>query len=149
MKEEIKKLTHQYVRGEIERTEVIEKASKFYKLDTYHEEGIIFNLFSHLFDDPEDNELRVARRAIIRVLDKYIKRRITLGEAGLWFWDVLHLNIDGNEAEEDLVSYLLYFYDNLDINGVIGRETEKVLVILKNVADSDKAQREIKEIFER
>lgn len=149
MREKISALTHQYVRGEIERTKVIEEASKCYKLNTHHKEGIIFNLFGHLFEDPEDNELSVTRRAIIRILTKYIKRVITLEDAELWFWDVLHLTIDGNAQEEELISYLLSYYDNLDINGITGKETEKVLEILKNVSDSDKAQHEIEKLFER
>lgn len=149
MKADILKATHQYVRGEIPRAEVIKKAGNYYKLNTYHEEGIISSLFSHLFEDPEDNELSVTRKAIMRILNNYLERKMTLEEAELWFWDVLHLNIDGPEQEEELISYLLYLYDNLAINGITGKETEEVLGILENVSDSERARRKIKEIFER
>ena len=147
IKKEIRELANTYVNGEMDRDLLIQKANQYYKLDTYHKEGIFFNLLEELFEDPEDNELLVTRESIIRVLDSYIQNSISLEGVELWFWDVQNLNTPGDDSEEKLIFYLLSLFDNMEINGITGIHMTEVNEILKNVQYAEFALGEIKRIF--
>lgn len=140
-------LASTYVNGKMNRKLLIQKANQYYKLNTYHKEGIFFNLLGELFEDPEDNELLVTRESIIRVLDNYIQKSISLEDLELWFWDVLNLNIQGNDSEEELIFYLLYLFDNLEINEITDNHMIEVNEILKSVSHAELALGKIKRIF--
>lgn len=140
-------LANQYVNGEMDRELLIQKANQYYQLNTYHKEGVFFILLGELFEDPEDNELIVTRDSIIRILDNYIQKSISLEDVELWFWDVLNLNIQGDDSEEELIFYLLYLFDNLEINGITDNHMIEVNGILKSVLHAKLALEEIKRIF--
>src|SRR5690606_2049403 len=136
------------------RNQVIQKANEYFKLESYHEESLIFNFFEEIFDDPDDNELRINRNGIIRVLDNHIRKLISLEEVELWFWDVLQLNIededaDGNlNSEGELIVYLLYLLDNIAINGITEGRMIEIREILISIPDAVQALEEVKKIFE-
>lgn len=144
---ELIEAAHKYVKGEIKRELVIQKANKYFELKTYHKEGIFYNLLGKIFDDPEDNELLVTRESIIQVLDNYIKKSISLEEIELWFWDVIDLNVNENDSEEDLIYYLLHFFDNLAINVITNEQIIEVNRILKNTKNSECALKKVKKTF--
>jgi hypothetical protein len=147
IKKEMVELASTYVNGKMNRKLLIQKANQYYKLNTYHKEGIFFNLLGVLFEDPEDNELLVTRESIIRVLDNYIQKSISLEDLELWFWDVLNLNIQGNDSEEELIFYLLYLFDNLESNEITDNHMIEVNEILKSVSHAELALGKIKRIF--
>lgn len=147
IKKEMVELATTYVTGKLDRELLIQKASQYYKLNTYHKEGIFFNLLEELFEDVEDNELLVTRDSIIRILDNYIQKSITLEDVELWFWDVLHLNTQGDNSEKELIFYLLYLFDNLEINGITEKHMIEVNRVLKGVQHAELALEKIKRVF--
>ena len=145
---ELIEAAHKYVNGEMAREQVIQKANGYFKLESYHEESLIFNFFNKIFEDPEDNELRITRNGIIRVLDNHIRRLISLEEVEHWFWDVIDLTVEESDSEEDLIYYLLYLLDNIAINGITEKHMIEIYEILISIPDAVKALEEVKKIFE-
>lgn len=147
MRGKLKELSADYVKSNIRRERLIEIACKDIDLDRINKEAQFYCLLRELFDDPEDNILHVKREDIAKVINNYMQKSITLEEFQLWFWDVLNLNIEGDDIEQELISYILYTFDNLEINGITDSKIGKVLEILDNISNADLALKNIKDVI--
>lgn len=145
----MRKLASDYVKGKISRDRLIQHADSEFISKIYHKESIFYNLLEIIFEDPDDNELEITRAAIIQVLSNYNTHSFSIEEVGLWFWDVLNLNVSGNESEQELIGFLLYLFDNLEINGLTDGHILKITEILKNVLHAERALAEIRKVLEQ
>lgn len=144
MEAELRALVDGYVKGAIKREYLIGNVGPKFIRKPYHEDSIFYNLLEIIFDDPEDNDLKITRSAIFKVLTNYINNTISIEEVELWFWDVLNLNISGDNAEGELIAFLLYLFDNLEINRLTDREILDITVVLENEPHPGEALEKIK-----
>ncbi|MGO1060121.1 hypothetical protein ACTL32_13380 [Planococcus sp. FY231025] len=144
MEAELRTLVNEYVKGAIKREYLIGNVNPKFIRKPYHEDSIFNNLLEIIFDDPEDNDLEITRGAIFKVLTNYINNSISIEEVELWFWDVLNLNISGDIVEEELIAFLIYLFDNLEINRLTDGQILDIIVVLEIVPHPGEALDNIK-----